>query len=889
MKKVLLLGWLLTISASLYAQKMDQRLSIVFRNLSLSEALTQLIDQEGIPLVFNNATVPQKRINNTFRNYKLEAILDYLLLNTPLSYQLKEGAILLEKTQERRREKHYITGTIIASTSGENLVGASIYLPALATGTYTNEYGQFSLELPEGDWQLYFSHIGHAEKMQTLSLQQDTAFVLQLEDNLIFDPITLWDTSHALDRLPIDWNLEKIDLRSQELLPRFGGEGDLFQTMHLLPGVQTGADGIGGIHVRGGNTGHNLITVDGVPVYNSNHAAGLLSIFNPDVIKTAKFLKGAYPARYEGRLASVLDIRTRDGNYKKLSGSTHLGLLSGRALLEGPLLHDQKQKSSFLLAGRWSIVNQFLEPRIRSYKLEQGEEGSSTYDFYDINAKLNYHFSPRSKLYLSFYKGKDAFNNFGQLEERFRLFDPNSNQLFNFRTNQAYNEYVNWGNDIFSLRWNKELHPQLFASTTLTYSSLKLNFGYHTQDSLLGFNPEQLLQYELLAGLYQSSIRDMAMKVDFDWYAGLQHYVRFGVRAGLLDFRPGILQYNATTLENTGSGIQGNRNINGRELALYAENSQQLLPRLRINYGVHLSSFFVDQRSYWLFQPRFSFDWQWQSWLSVFGSARKTSQFLHLLTSSTIGLPTDLWVPSTGEIHPENAVQYALGAKLQLPRKWTLETEGYYKKMNNLLNLSEGITFIDDWETNVTAGRGTAYGIDIKLEKQAEKISGWISYSYAFANRNFERINFGQSYPFKYDRRHDLKLAFLYQLNARWSISSNFLLGSGLAYSLPRQTISFQLPDNNIPVSVIDFGSKNKYRLPYFHRLDLGVNYQFSKWKLRHHLYAGLTNLYNRDNPLYYRLRSSIRPANGTLSEFRQFVGVQSLPLLPSINISSKF
>ncbi|HKK77256.1 MAG TPA: carboxypeptidase-like regulatory domain-containing protein [Saprospiraceae bacterium] len=889
MKKIILLGWFLSISACLCAQNMDQRVSIVFRNLNLSEALTQLIDQKDIPLVFNNAAIPPKKINTTFRNYKLAAILDYLLLNTPLGYQVKEGAIIIEATQQDLRKKHYITGTIVARASGENLVGASVYLPALATGTYTNEYGQFSLELPEGDWQLYFSHIGHAEKMATLSLNRDTAFVLPLEDNLTINPITLWDTSNALDRLPIDWNLEKIDLRSQDLLPRFGGETDVFQTMHLLPGVQTGADGIGGIYVRGGNTGHNLITVDGVPVYNSTHAVGLLSIFNPDVIKTAKFLKGAYPARYEGRLASVLDIRTRDGNYNKLSGSTHLGLISARASLEGPLFNNQDQKSSFLVAGRWSILDQFLEPRVRSYKLGQGEEGSSTYDFYDFNAKLNYHFSPRSKLYLSFYKGKDDFNNFGQVQQRFRLINPNTNELLGFRANQEYDEYVNWGNDIFSLRWNKEVHPQLFASTTLTYSFLKLNFGYQTQDSLLGFTPEQLLQYELLAGLYQSSIRDVAMKVDFDWYAGLKHYVRFGVRSGFLDFSPGILQYNATNLESGLGGTQQNRNIQGRELALYAENSQQVLPKLRINYGIHLSSFFVDQRNYWLFQPRFSFDYQWHPRVSLFGSARKTSQFLHLLTSSTIGLPTDMWVPSTGDIHPESAVQYALGSEWRLNRQWSLELEAYYKGMDNLLSLSEGISFIDDWESNITAGRGTAYGIDLKLEKQSGKTSGWISYSYGFTNRNFERINFGETYPFKYDRRHDLKMALIHQINDHWSISGNFLFGSGLAYSLPSQSISFQFPGSNFPVSVLDFGSKNQYRLPYFHRLDLGLNYQFTKWKLRHHLYLGVTNLYNRSNPLYYRIRTSIRPSNGNLSEFRQFVGVQSLPLLPSINISSKF
>lgn len=890
MKKILLICLILLSAATLPGQNLDQRLSIVFRNVSLEEALTLLIDQHTAPLFFNNASIPKKRINNTFRNYKLEAILDYLLLETELSYKISEGGILIEKTRELPRKKFFITGNVIDDRTGENLVGATVYLPELATGTYTNEYGQFSLHLPQGKWELYFSHIGYTEIAREIKLNQDTSISTPLVYSITFDPITLWDTSNTHDQLPIDWNLEKIDLKEQALLPRFGGETDLIRTIHLLPGVQSGADGIGGIKVRGGGAGHNLITVDGVPVYNSNHAVGLLSVFNPDVIKTTKFLKGAYPARYEGRLASVLDIRTRDGNYRELSGSTHIGLLSGRALLEGPLFSEETQKSSFLIAGRWSIVNQFLEPRIRAYKNEQGETGSSNYRFNDINAKLNYHFSPRSKLFLSFYRGNDEFDNFGFQEQRFRLLDPNTNNLVHFRTNQEYDEYVNWGNDILALRWNKELKPQLFANTTFTYSSLSLNFGYNTLDSLLAFTPEELFNFELNAGLFQSSIRDIALKIDFDWYAGLNHYIRFGARSGFLSFQPGVLRYDATTLENAGSGIQGNRQVDGRDVSFYAENTHQILPKLTLNYGAHLNIFFVDQKNYWSLQPRVSFNWQASSWLGIQGSVRKTNQFMHLLSSSTIGLPTDMWVPSTRNIQPASAIQFALGTGIQMNRNWALELEGYYKKMDNLLNFSEGITFVDDWETNVTPGQGEAYGIDIKLEKQFEKLRGWASYSYAYATRNFDRINFGETFPFKYDRRHDLKIAVIYEWSDQWSVSSSFLLGSGLAYSLPNQNFTFQLPgENSVPVTILDFGSKNQYRLPHYHRLDLGINYKFSKWGLDHQLYAGVTNLYNHSNPLYYRLRSDIGAQNGNLVDFRQFVGVQALPLLPSVNISSKF
>lgn len=890
MRKQILLVISLFFCVSAYTQNLNQRINIQFDQLSLEDALFELIDQEQVPLIFSNDLIPDKIISATFKDYDLGDILNFLLKNTNLTYRVAFQSIFIEENTSIPIKERYVSGRVFDQENGESIIGAAVYLPELQQGTYTNEYGQFSLLLPEGKWELSFSYIGYQEQQIPLNLKADTTLSIKMPYSLLLAPVTLWDTANnQAFHTPIDWDLEKLDLKALNLLPRFGGEADIIRSTHLLPGVQSGPDGIGGIFVRGGNSGHNLITVDGVPVYNANHAAGLLSIFNPDVIKTAKFLKSAYPARYEGRLASVLDIRTRDGNYNNFSSKVDLGLLSGRALLEGPLTKGDRQ-SSFLIAGRMSLVNQFLEPRIRSYKSTQGEDGSSTYNFYDINAKINYQISPKNRLYLSLYKGSDDFNNFGDQRDNFNLINPNTGLGVPFRLSQEYTEEVEWGNDVVALRWNSEIRPNLFSNTTLTYSALNLRFGYSSRDSLLVTEPLQLLDFGLDAGWYQSSIEDMAMKVDFDWHPGMNHYVRFGLKGGNIRFQPGILQYNATTSENAGNGFQQNRPIHSNEVSIYAENNQQIRPNLSVNYGVHLSSFFVGEEDYWLLQPRFSLYWQTSQHIAFSASARKTSQFLHLLGSSAIGLPTDLWVPSTDKVAPEEAIQFTVGTHLNIGAQWKLEVEAYHKQMSNLLSFSEGITFINDWETNVAAGDGEAYGIDFSLQKSSGATTGWISYSYAFTNRTFDRINFGNTFPFKYDRRHDLKIAAIHNFSDRFNLSANFLFGTGLAFSLPDQNFTFQLPGSgSVPINVLDFGSKNRFRFPYYHRLDFGANYRFSGRGLQYHLYAGLTNLYNRNNPLYYRLRSDVGIQNGQLTQFKRFVGVQLLPILPSINFSVKF
>ena len=887
----LLKRWVLICSsllcwASLNAQNLHQKIDITFENQSLEAALFQLMDEQNVPLLFKNDLLPQKNIHNTFRQYRLDEILDFLLRGTNLGFAVQNEAILIYLLPQV--SEVMISGAVRSNTSGESIIGASVFLPELKQGTYTNEYGQFSLSVPPGNWILETSHIAHQSQIQRIKFQKDTTLQLKLDFSIRLEELTVWDSSLNRQVLPSDWDLDLINLEASKILPRLAGESDLIRSIHLLPGVQTGPDGIGGLFIRGGNAGHNLVLVDGVPVYNFNHAAGLLSVFNSSVLKTAKLHKGAYPARYEGRLSSVLDIRTREGNFNKMAGSAEVGLLSGKALLEGPLFSNGK--SSFLMAGRWSFLNSYLEPQIRNYKQKQGEQGASRYNFYDLNGKLNYQISPKHKLFLSYYRGSDAFDNFGSKVDSFIVQEPQTQTQIPFLFRQEYNERVSWGNEILALRWNSEFHPKLFGNTTLTYSNLSLDFGFENKDSLSLRSPETLLNFGLDAGWYSSSIQDLAVKVDFDWHPHHDHYIRFGAKVGNIKFQPGILEYNASTQEFVEQGFQKNRPIHSNELAFYLENTQQIGTKWKLNYGLHLAQYFVEQQQYFTVQPRFSLYWQTGQAIALNASYRKTNQFLHLLSSSTIGLPTDLWVPSTGGIRPEVGHQVSMGSDLDLSPSWSLHVETYYKKMDHLLNYSEGVSFIDDWEENVTVGDGTAYGIDFQLKKKLGQTTGWISYSWSYTDRQFTFLNQGLSYPFKYDRRHDLKLALIHRFSNRFSASANFLFGTGLAVSLPTQQFVIQEPGTSEPpISVIDYGPKNQFRLPYYHRLDLGVNYQFQKWSLTHQIHLGVSNLYDRNNPLYYRLNKALSIQNSQLTDFREFVGVRLLPVLPSINYSINF
>lgn len=881
MKRYLL--WLVVLCAGpgLSAQSvLDSRLSIQFENTTIVEALNQLIDERGVDLSFSDDLLPERLLDITFERRRLRDVLDHLLQNTSVGYRLRGNSISLYPLSARSDIYFTISGYLEDGNSGERLIGATVMDKYSGQGTVTNDYGFFSLRLQSGEVNLQFSYLGYQPIDRRIDLDRDHQFNVHMQPSLTLQEVLVL-AGDSLYR-PI---VSEIGLRAGDVerMPRLAGEADPVRAFHLMPGVQTGTDGIQGLHVRGGSPGQNLILIDGVPVYYMAHAAGIFSIFNSDAIRSANLIKGGFPAPYGGRLSSVLDVRTKEGNSKQLAGSAELGLLSGRLSLEGPLLRD---RSSFFIAGRWSYLDWYVRPFSQQLKRQNGEKGGVSYQFNDFNAKLNYSLDSRNKFYISYYQGKDAFVNGGRSTDTL-TFQDQYGDIQSFRTFQGYYEDLNWSNQLGVLRWNHLFkNDQIFLNVAATFSELQVQSHYQLVDSIIHERSRQFISPFILADYY-SNVRDAGLRADFDWYPHYRHRIRFGGSAHTKWYHPGAL-----LLDNGQEDAFLNRRprperFTTQEYALYVDDEFDLGMGWRLYGGMHLALNAVKGRSYISAQPRLGVYGAIIPRLSIKASLSRMTQFTHLLSNSNLGLPTDLWVPSTADIRPEDAWQAVLGFDYKLGRQWDVNVEGYYKYMDKLLSFADGANLLSDWRRNVTSGQGWSRGVELLLRRKTKRTTAWLAYTLSYTDRQFDRVNFGNSYPYKFDRRHDLKLAFTHQLKPNWDISGSWIVSSGFRYSFPESQYRLNVPGEFNPpggISVVNFGIKNDDRMPVYHRLDAGMNIHFGKGQIRHRVHVGVYNAYNRHNPLYYSFRTDYVNEEYELRQRQRYVQVRLLPVLPSLS-----
>ncbi|GJM35752.1 MAG: TonB-dependent receptor [Saprospiraceae bacterium] len=887
MNRLLLsLSFLLTCFVVTGQNPLDHEVTLVVRNVAVEDALYKLIDQNEVKLIFTNDILPKNKVSIRLRRVPLGEVLKEIIKGTNLRFKVIGAQVILYKDVEPPAAKEFtISGFLDDSETGERLIGASIFERNNGRGAITNAYGFYSMTLPAGPVELTYAYLGYEATVRYFILQDNYKENIGLFPSLTLTEVLVIGSDSAIARNPDGSSTDFIQIDDVNWLPKLAGESDLVRTTYLLPGVQTGTDGVGGIHVRGGNPGQNLILIDGVPVYNISHAAGVFSIFNTNAIRTAKLIKGGFPARYGGRISSVLDIRTKEGNKKDYKAQADLGMLTSGLSVEGPIIPD---KSSFFVSGRGSFLNLYLQPLSRREKANRGEWGTTSYSFYDVNAKLNYTFSDDDRIYLSYYRGNDRFGNSGNRSDLVNL--STSGGIDNYRIDQGYSEKLYWGNQVGAFRWNHLLSDKLFANAAFTYSNFNVAFDYTSQDSLVNQDIGQTLVSNFSVGQFRSSIEDIGLKLDFDFFPRTHHYLRFGVSFNHQFFNPGILFFD-NKIEDEVDSTRSNDLIDANEYAAYLEHEFQWGKKLFFNIGLRAMIQSVNSRNYRSLQPRFNLFWQLSKCVGLKTSYSNMVQFVHLLSSSSIGLPTDLWVPSTAKIRPQEADQINLGAEFTLAPGLILEVETYYKWMNHLLAFSEGAFFLNDWQDNVTSGKGTAYGIEFYLKKQEGRTTGWIAYGLAKTDRQFERIYFGQRYPFKYDRRHDLKIIVNHQISKKWAFSATWVLSSGFAYTLPLEKYTIQLTDY-LPViteEVFDNGEKNGQRMPFYHHLDFTFNYVFKTGKFEHNLNLGVYNVYNRRNPLYNTIRKRYLNQNDKLLEVNKTVQVLLVPITPSIHYSIKF
>ncbi len=859
---------------------LDQEITIAFNDLSIKESLQKLEQQTGLATAFNEKELKDQKYTLAFEKELLKEVLDAILTNDDLSYKVIGNTITIfrneipkskpvRKTKPVAQKKFTISGYIMDAESKETLIGANAFITEIKKGTSTNEYGFYSMTLPQGNYEITFSYIGYQTIIKEVNLIQDMEFSANLSIENHLEEVIVTAENMEQRHMDAKMSSNKISIEKLNSMPVLMGERDVIKMIQLLPGVQSGSEGSSGLYVRGGGPDQNLLLLDGVPVYNVNHLFGFLSTINGDAIKSAEIIKGGFPARYGGRLSSILDIRMKEGDMEAFHGDIGVGLISGKINVEGPIV---KNKTSFHLSGRRTWIDAFATPIQKSIKRPHGGSEFTAYNFYDLNAKINHKFSDKSRLFFSSYIGDDNF--------RADFKEPKFEEVGKLK----------WGNKIFSLRWNYQLNPKLFSNTTLYNSAYDFSFFLDEKVDILNGIPSSTGSFTS-----DSKIRDYGGKVDFNFLPNPNFQIRFGVGNVFHVFTPTVNK--ETTKEGTNPPVvseKGTNKVEANDITAYVENELSIGSKINVNLGLHFANFSVQNSNYSSLQPRASLSFLLNKTSSVKLSYSKMTQFLHLLSSPGLGLPTDLWVPSTDKIKPENSIQYALGYTKSLGNGYELTLEGYYKTLDNLLEYKSGFNIFSTssgWEEKVFVGTGKTYGIEVLFEKRKGKTTGWIGYTFAKSDRSFPDINEGKAFPYKYDRRHDISLAVIHKKNERLDFGLVWVYGSGNTYTLG--TTSYDginagtepvfaggFLSSFLPVNHLE--SRNNQRAPAYHRLDLSVNFHKEKKRGKRTWSFGVYNAYSRQNPFAIDLKQR---KNG--QHYLQQTSL--LPIIPFATYSFKF
>jgi outer membrane receptor for ferrienterochelin and colicin len=779
--------------------------------------------------------------------------------------------LLSSSSFAQNASKFTISGYVSEKGSKENLPGVNIYIPKLKSGTTTNTYGFYSITLPSDTVELLISYVGFQTRFLKFHLGANTVLDLELENSSLQEVVV---TGTKTERISEDVQMSKIDLPIEQIknIPALLGEKDVMKAIQLLPGVQKGSEGSSGIYVRGGGPDQNLIILDDATVYNATHLFGFFSLFNGDALKSVELTKGGFPARYGGRLSSVIDMQMKDGNKEKIKGEAGIGLLSSRLTLEGPI---KKNKASFLFSARRTYIDVLARPFMKAET-----QGTFGYYFYDLNAKLNYIIDYKNKLYLSGYFGKDKFYANGAKDDKRKGYETKGG--------------IDWGNATGTLRWNHLINEKLFSNVSLIFTNFLFNIGYTDK------TPTSTSSLR-----YFSGIRDYTLKSDFDYYPNSKHTIKMGINATYHFFRPNAIVLKSNDPNSSDEfNLNNVSKINTYETAIYAEDDFKISDKWRANGGIRLSNFNVRSKSYFNPEPRISLKYAIKKDLAVKASYATMNQYIHLLSNSGIGLPSDLWVPATDRIKPQQSQQVALGFAKDLKIKeadFQISLEGYYKKSRNVIGYKEGASFLSisnvdldgaykfSYEDIVTVGKAESYGAELFIQKKSGKFTGWIGYTLSWTWLHFDELNFGKRFPARYDRRHDISVVGTYKFNDHITLSAVWVYGTGNAISLPTSTYTVSanpIQSNqsmNNYFQIQDYGEKNSFRMAAYHRLDVAIQFHKQRKRYERVFELGIYNAYNRKNAFYYDTRWD------TKTNQTKLIQISLFPIIPSVSWTFKF
>jgi len=765
------------------------------------------------------------------------------------------------------QDKFTLNGYIKDSLSGETLIGANLTIRSEGKGIVSNQYGFYSITLKKGTYLVLCSFIGYQPKEIMVDLTDNhQQNILLLPNSAVINNVTVIGRKRDNNVKSAQMGKFELSVATAKALPAFLGEVDILKTLQLLPGVRNAGEGNAGFYVRGGGPDQNLILLDDAVVYNTGHLFGFFSIFNSDAIKNVTLIKGGMPAQYGGRLSSVVDIAMKEGNQNKTQVDAGIGLIASRFAIQGPL---KKNKASYMISARRTYVDALVKPFIKSSNAYYG----SGYYFYDLNAKMNYQFSEKDRLYLSGYFGRDKFN-FNNSERSFKTEIP-------------------WGNSTATLRWNHIFNKKLFANTTLVYNDYKFSLDGSQNNFHLNLS---------------SGIKDLTAKTDVDFYPSPEHKLKFGVQYTFHTFLPNVLSGNQDSVVFTPNNATKKY---ANEVGVYIQDDWEMTRKLKLNVGLRYSMFqqvgkytFYQRdangnktdsvvygsgqnvKTYGGFEPRATLRYAINDNESIKAAISRNLQYIHLVTNAGTTLPTDLWVPSTIRVKPQISWQYAVGYFKNF-KEGMFETsiEAYYKTMENQIEYKEGYTpSLKDPEEDFVFGKGWSYGTEFFINKVKGRFTGWIGYTLSWTWRQFPELNNGLKYPSRYDRRHDLSVVGSYELNKKWKFGSVFIYGTGNATSLPER---FYFVSG---VLTQEYSRINAYRMKAYHRLDISATYTPTPKKVRK--YTGswvfsIYNLYSRLNPYFIYYDQVGSATGGTLQVTAKQVSL--FPIIPSVTWNVHF
>ncbi len=744
-------------------------------------------------------------------------------------------------------QSYTLSGYIKDAKSGEALIGASVYITTYKTGTAANNYGFYSITIPKSDSiGVVFSYLGYKAQIKKIYFGQNISLDIKLfPDSIIGEEVVITDKNNTDNVEKPRMGVIDIPISKIKELPAILGEPDVLKVVQLLPGVQSGQEGTTGFYVRGGNSDQNLVQLDEAVVYNPNHLFGLFSTFNSRALNKVTLIKGGFPAQYGGRLSSILDITMKEGNNQQFHTEGGIGLISSQLTIEGPFVKD---KASFIISGRRTYLDYILKPFLP-------KTNQTKYFFYDLNAKINWEINSKNRLFLSYFTGTDKAG---------------------YTEASSINYGIHFGNSTATLRWNHLFGPRIFSNTSIIYNTYLLSLS--------------TVQGNYYSQLY-SGINDIGGKSEFEFFPNSNHTFRFGAVYTFHTFsstgKSGSIPTNlqATTID--ANKIPPRFSTEG---AAYINDEWNISKRVGVNLGVRLPIFVTSKVTYVKIEPRATVKVELDSSSSIKASYTVMNQFLHIVPSSTASLPTDIWIPSSNITKPQLSEQIGLGYFRNFKHNmYEASAEVYYKTMYNQVAFKEGSQLLEqsNIDSSLVFGKGWSYGAEFFLKKNEGKLTGWISYTLAWTWQQFPDLNYGDKFPFKYDKRHNLSVVAVYEANKKWTFSAEFVFSTGGAYTLPVGRFNVNNDGSLYDASYYAYDRRNNYRMNPYHRLDVAAIYKksrhFFKWKYESELVFSIYNVYSHRNPYFVYL--TVDPITN-VAKAKQ---VSLLPIIPSISYNFKF